>query len=143
MEAGGVNDCGKAGNCVDAANQAIKLIAAAATGRFTGSGYNMDMHLALEPHDPHSGCADAPAHIERYRQDVSSAQLTVWALDSVWVNAGSAVKQLWLADVLNALLALYPRAEISVQVLYNEAPCGGASMGSGHAGSRQINPTCS
>jgi hypothetical protein len=132
-----------AGNCVDAANQAIKLIAAAAAGRFTDAGFNMDMHLALEPHGPTSGCADPPAHIASYRQYVSAAQLTVWALDSGWVNAGSAVKQLWLADVLNAVLALYPRAEIRVQVLYNGAPCGSAAMGAGHAGSRQLNPTCS
>jgi hypothetical protein len=132
-----------AGNCVDAAHQAIKLIAEAAAGHFTNAGFNMDMHLALEPHGPTSGCADPPGHIASYRQYVSSAYLTVWALDSGWVNAGSAVKQLWLADVLNALLALYPRAEISVQVLYNGAPCGSAAMGSGPAGSRHLNPTCS
>ena len=132
-----------AGNCVDAASQAIKLIAEAAAGRFTDTGFNMDMHLALEPHGPNSGCADPPAHIANYRQYVSSVHLTVWALDSGWVNAGSAVKQLWLADVLNAVLALYPRAEIRVQVLYNGAPCGSAAMGAGHAGSRQLNPTCS
>ena len=132
-----------AGNCVDAANQAIKLIAEAAAGRFSDTGFNVDMHLALEPHGPTSGCADPPARIARYRQYVSSARLTVWALDSAWVNAGSGVKQLWLANVLNALLALYPRAEISVQVLYNGAPCGSAALGSGPAGSRRINPTCS
>jgi hypothetical protein len=132
-----------AGNCVDAASQAIKLIADTAAGRFAGTGFNMDMHLALEPHAPTSGCDDPPPRVKSYRQYVSSAQLTVWALDSVWVNAGSAAKQLWLADVLNALLALYPRAAVSVQVLYNGAPCGSASMGSGNAGSRQFNPTCS
>ena len=131
------------GNCVDAANQAIKLLADDAAGRFTDTGFNMDMRLALEPHGPTSGCADPPARIASYRQYVSAAHLTVWALDSVWVNTGSAVKQLWLADVLNALLALYPRAEISVQVLYNGAPCGSAAMGSGPAGSRRINPICS
>ena len=132
-----------AGNCVDAANQAIKLIAAAATGRFSGSGYNMDMHLALEPHGPNSGCAGSPAQIKRYRQYVNSAQLTVWALDSGWVNASTAIKQQWLVGVLNALLALYPSAAVGVQVLYNDAPCGSISIGSGNGGGRQINPTCS
>jgi hypothetical protein len=132
-----------AGNCVDAANQAISLIAEAAAGRFASTGFNVDMHLALEPHGPTSGCAVPPVHITSYRQYVSSAQLTVWALDSAWVNAGSAVKQLWLADVLNALLALYPRAVINVQVLYNGAPCGSAALGAGPAGSRRINPSCS
>jgi len=131
-----------AGNCVDAANQAIKLITGAAAGRFTDTGFNMDMHLALEPHGPTSGCADSPAHIKRYRQYVNSAQLTVWALDSGWANANLTFKQQWLVDLLNALLALYPRAEVSVQVFYNGAPCGSISIGTGNGGSRQINPTC-
>src|SRR5438067_13005936 len=51
------------GNCVDAASQAIKLIADAAAGRFTGPGFNMDMRLALQPHGPTSGCADPPPHL--------------------------------------------------------------------------------
>src|SRR5437763_8360411 len=50
-----------AGNCVDAASQAITLIAEAAAGSITGTGFNMDMHLALEPHAPTSGCANPPA----------------------------------------------------------------------------------
>lgn len=132
-----------AGNCVDAANQAISLAQQAAAGRFgNNSIFNMDMHLALDPHSPDSGCADSPAHITQYRQYVSVATLTVWALDTQWYYAGTTIRQQWLADVLGALASLYPRANKSVQVMYNGAPCGSAHVGAGQGGQRQFDLTC-
>jgi hypothetical protein len=132
-----------AGNCVDAANQAITLTQQAAAGRFgNNSIFNMDMHLDLEPHGPNSGCADSPAHVARYRQYVSAATLTVWPLDSQWYYAGTAIRQQWLADMLGALQSLYARAHIDVNVIYNGTPCGSASIGFGKGGERQFNMSC-
>lgn len=131
-----------AGNCVDAANQAISLIQQAAAGHFGNSFFNMDMSLELEPHDPNSGCADS-AHIAHYRQDVVyKAALTVWPLDYVWSNAGPTIRQQWLADVLNTLVKLYPRANSSIQVMYNGLPCGSAAIGTGKSGTPQIDTSC-
>lgn len=131
-----------AGNCADAANEAIGLIGDAAAGRFGSSFFNMDMSLALEPHGPNSGCADA-THIGHYRQyAVYSAQLTVWPLDYVWPNAGPVIRQQWLVDVLNVLSKQYPRATINVQALYNGVQCGTATIGPGKNGAPQIDPSC-
>jgi hypothetical protein len=132
-----------AGNCVDAANEAISLAQQAAAGRFgNNSIFNMDMRLELQPHGPNSGCSDSPAHVKQYRQYVSAATLTVWPLDSQWYYAGTPIRQQWLADVLGALTSLYPRAQKSIQVVYNGAPCGSASIGSGQGGARQFDLSC-
>ncbi len=132
-----------AGNCVDAANQAISLAQQAAAGRFgNNSIFNMDMRLELQPHGPDSGCADSSDHVRQYRQYVSVAALTVWPLDSQWYYAGTPIRQQWLADVLGALTSLYPRAEKSIQVMYNGAPCGSARIGSGQGGERQFDLSC-
>lgn len=132
-----------AGNCVDAANQAINLMSEAAAGRFGGSAFNMDMTLNLEPAGP--DCAGSPARIAHYRQDVvGSATLTVWPLDSVWGNSYSAIRQQWLLDVLNALARLYPHANVAVQVhsASDGAVCGSASLTFGGGGSRRVDTSC-
>lgn len=131
-----------AGNCADAANQAITFMSDAAAGRFGGSAFNVDMRLELDPTG--SDCAASPAHISRYRQTVSSARLTVWPLDSVWTNSYISIRQQWLLDMVNTLVRFYPRANNSVQVFSSSsgALCGSASIGFGSGGARQIDTSC-
>jgi hypothetical protein len=71
---------------------------------------------------------------------VTSATLNVWPLDSLWLNAGPAIRQQWLVDVLNTLLSRYSHAQVSIQVIYNGVQCGSATIGPGVA--RQIYPAC-
>lgn len=130
-----------AGNCHDAADRAIDLISQAANGAFGGFYMTADMRLDLQPSDSKSGCSDT-AHIARYRQNVGSAKLTVWPLDTVWPVRSAAFRQQWLADVLTYLNRLYPKATISIQVMYGDSPCGTATLGPGSGGGAQIDPTC-
>lgn len=133
-----------AGNCPDAANEAITLINQAAAGDFGGgSAFTMDMNLALQPNG--SGCADPPSLITHYRQEVvSSAMLTVWPLDSTWLGAGPSIREQWLVDVLNALNHLYTKATININVVSTTSgnACGSASLSLGPGGARQVDATC-
>lgn len=135
-----------AGNCLDAANEAITLINQTAAGTYGGgSSFTMDMKLTLEPGGPGSGCADPPSRIAHYRQDVvSAATLTVWPLDSTWLGAGPTIRDQWLVDVLNTLYHLYSRATISINVVSTNTgnPCGSASLSLGQGGTRQVDPNC-
>lgn len=131
-----------AGNCVDAANNAISLINASATGAYGSSYFNLDMRLTLDPHTG-AACASGGAKLKSYRQSVGVAELSVYPLDGQWYYAGTVTRSAWLTDVLNRLRSLYPSADITVKVTYNGSPCGSASIGSGVGHERQINGDCS
>lgn len=135
-----------AGNCADAANEAIALISQSAAGDFGGgSAFTMDMRLELTPGGSGSGCADPPARLSHYRQYVvSTARLTVWPMDSVWLGAGPTIREQWLVDVLNALNHLYTHAQITISVISTNSgnACGSASLGAGSGGARQVDATC-
>ncbi len=131
----------RAGNCPDAATQAIAFAGASGAGRYGGTPFSMDMSLDLEPHDPRSGCASAGKILAVYRQEgVYSAHLTVWALDANWQGAQAAIRQQWFSDVLNALRTLYPKAGLQISASAYGAACGSAAGGAGQA--RQINGDC-
>lgn len=132
-----------AGNCPDAANASISLANRSAGGEFAGSAFSMDMHLSLTPSGASSGCSGSPTQIQKdYRQYVSGAHLTAWPLTSSWGYSAGAIRQQWLAGVLDALLHLYPRATITVNVINNGFPCGSASIGGGATSLRAINGSC-
>ncbi len=132
-----------AGNCVDAANQAIALIKKAAAGDFAGNAFTTDMRLSLEPSDAHAGCAATGESLRTYRQHANSAQLQVWALDTNWYYAAQTTRQNWLEAVLHYLLDIYPRADITVKVFNNNVLCGTASVGAGQSGKPLIDvATC-
>ncbi len=131
----------KAGNCPDAATQAIAFASASGAGRYGGTPFSVDMSLDLEPHDPRSGCAGAGKMLTVYRQEqVYSAHLTVWSLDANWQGAQAAIRQQWFSDALNALRALYPKAGLRINISVYGAACGSAAGGAGQA--RQINGNC-
>lgn len=134
----------RAGNCADAANQAIALSQKAAAGQFGGVSFNMDMHLDLEPSTGAAGqgCAASGQTLQTYQEYVNTAQLQVWALDNGWYNAAQTTRQQWLSDVLAYLLRLYGHANITITVNANDAPCGSASAGAGQSGRPQINAAC-
>jgi len=123
-----------AGNCVDAANQAIALIKKAAAGDFAGNAFTTDMQLSLQPSGTHAGCAATGESLRAYQQYANSAQLQVWALDTNWYYAAQTTRQNWLEAVLHYLLDIYPRADITIKVFNNNVPCGTASVGAGQSG---------
>ena len=129
-----------AGNCLDAANQAIVLVQKTANGDFAGNAFTTDMRLDLEPHDAHTGCAAAGQALHNYQQYVNGAQLQVWTLDNNWSYASQTTRQNWLQGVLHYLLGIYPRADIGVKVYTtNGGLCGTAAVGAGQGGSPSIN----
>ncbi len=129
-----------AGNCVDAANQAIALIRKAAAGDFAANAFTTDMRLDLAPSD--ARCASTGSALKTYQQHVSSARLQVWALDTNWYYAAPTTRQNWLEGVLHDLLSIYPTADIDVKVFTNGTTlCGTASIGAGQSGAPLINVT--
>jgi len=129
-----------AGNCLDAANEAIVLVQKTANGDFAGNAFTTDMRLDLEPHDAHTQCAATSQALHNYQQYVNAAQLQVWALDNNWSYASQTTRQNWLQGVLHYLLGIYPRADIGVKVYTtNGALCGTASVGAGQGGTPSIN----
>ncbi len=130
-----------AGNCVDAASQAIVLIKKAAAGDFVGNAFVTDMQLTLTPRDQR--CAATGGALKAYQQYVNSVRLQVWALDNNWYYAAVTTRQSWLEGVLHYLLGIYPRADITIKVSANGATCGTASVGAGQAGAPLVNAaTC-
>ncbi len=138
----------KAGNCVDAAAEAIELITNAGSGTYGGTSFTMDMRLTLDPigvkpNDPRTGCAATGKTLSFYRhQAVSTVQLKVYALTNLWPNAQPVVRRQWLEDVLNVLIARYPKANVTINTLANNAPCGSALISFGSNVGRQINDAC-
>jgi len=130
-----------AGNCLDAANQAIVLVKKTANGDFAGNAFTTDMRLDLEPHDAHTQCAAAGQALRTYQQYVNGAQLQVWDLGNNWSYASQTTRQNWLQGVLHYLLGIYPRADIGVKVYTTTSGglCGTASVGAGQGGTPSIN----
>jgi len=127
-----------AGNCVDAANQAIALIRKAAAGEFVGNAFTTDMRLDLGPSDQR--CAATGDALKTYQRHVGSVRLQVWALDNSWYYAAPTTRQNWLEAVLHYLLGVYPQANVTINALTpTGAACGTASIGAGQAGTPAVN----
>ncbi len=131
----------QAGNCLDAANQAIILIKKAANGDFAGTAFTTDMSMDLEPHD--SRCMATGHMLNTYQQYVASVRLQVWMLDNNWYYAAATTRQSWLETVLHYLLGTYTHAGLNVRVFVNDKPCGSASIGPGQAGTPSVVSECS
>lgn len=138
----------RAGNCVDAANEALDLITNAGNGAYGGTPFTMDMQLTLDPigvkpHDPSTGCAATGKTLSFYRrQAVSTVQLKVYALTNLWPNAQPVVRQQWLENVLNVLIERYPKANITINAFANNVPCSSALLSIGSSVGRQVNGVC-
>jgi len=138
----------KAGNCVDAADEAIDLITKAGAGSYGGTPFTMDMHLSLDPvgvkpNDPSSGCAATGKVLSFYRrQAVAVVQLNVYVLTTLWASVQPVVRRQWLENVLNVLVERYPKANVTINVFSNNTPCGSALVSFGSNTGRQINDGC-
>jgi hypothetical protein len=112
----------QAGNCPDAATQAISFVVDA-----RNKGFNLDMRLDLGPVTALCGASDAA--LATYRARVTHANLSAWVLDGSWSSFALASRITWLDDMLRRLHGLYPAAIVNVWVYQDQTVLGSAILG--------------
>jgi hypothetical protein len=112
----------QAGNCPDAANQAIALMT------FVQSkGYNLDMQLELAPRTVL--CGQSGSALATYRARVATANLSAWAIDGSWSSFYMASRTMMLHTLLDRLHTLYPAAIARVTVYQADTVLGSGILG--------------
>lgn len=112
----------QAGNCPEAAEQAIESIAFAAQ-----RGANLDARLELSPVTV--GCGGAADALATYRARVTSASLTMFVIDGTWPNLFLASRSALLRDLMGRLHRLYPAAICKVLVYQGDSVLGSVTLG--------------
>ena len=112
----------QAGNCPDAADQAIAMTAVSQR-----QGINLDMRLVLAPRAV--GCGAPMGMIETYRARVTSASLSAFVIDGTWSTFPPAPCLSLLMDVLRRLHSLYPAAISRVVVYQADSVLGTVTLG--------------
>jgi hypothetical protein len=112
----------QAGNCPDAAQQAIDVLVDTQT-----KGLNLDMRLDLGPVT--ALCGASGAALGTYRARVTHADLSAYVIDGTWASFPTASRYTLFEDMLRRLHALYPAAIINIAVREDQAVLGTASLG--------------
>lgn len=112
----------QAGNCPEAASQAINLLL------FTQRrGIDVDMRLQLSPLS--LGCGASGAALATYRGQVVSASLAAYVLDATWASLSVASRTELLMALVGQLHALYPAAIVKAAVYQGDTVLGSGSLG--------------
>lgn len=111
-----------AGNCPDAATQAINLM------QYTqAQGMTLDIQVALQPL---AQCgATAAADVAAYRMRVTSASLSAYVIDGTWSANTLSVHTALIDNLLAQMHSLYPAATLSINVYYNGSVVGTGQLG--------------
>ncbi len=112
----------QAGNCPEAANQAITLM-----GYTQSKGANLDPRLELAPLDRRCG-ADG-ADLTTYRARVTSATLNMYVIDGSWSSLYLASRSALLRDLMGRLHRLYPAAICKVLIYQGDTVLGSITLG--------------